>query len=325
MTLLELMLVMGLMALVLGVGLGSFANMNLGQRTAVSLVQNTLRTARNWAVAHGSSARVRIDATGSVLSAEGTHVIGTWHFEEDPPRGAFGLDGDLFGGRMVDDGFQGKALSFYGSERGARAEFQVQRDPAYDFTGGFALECALRLEGSGGGRIVTIGDVVGLEVTRQGAVRAWFKSQVSDELERAVAGGKVIVESEAGAARPGGWLEVGIYYDRRKLELEIDGLPVKVVEEKAPVWRIEQPLRLSGGSRPFSGSIDNLVISAIAAEEEIELPEGVVFAPEAPKDMRFDPSGRLDHRFHDKPLVVPLVFEDGRREEIHVTLYGTVE
>ena len=58
-TLIELLLVMGVLALVLGVGLGSLASLNPGERAAVGLVQDALRSAHNSAVARVASARVR--------------------------------------------------------------------------------------------------------------------------------------------------------------------------------------------------------------------------------------------------------------------------
>ena len=90
MTSIELLMVMAILGVVLGVGVGTFADMNLGARTAQGLVQNTIRSARNWAIANQAPARIRINDELSELSAEGSHIIGTWHFEKKPVRGAFG-------------------------------------------------------------------------------------------------------------------------------------------------------------------------------------------------------------------------------------------
>ena len=56
MTLIELLIVMGLVAMILGVGLGALAGIDTGSGPAVALVNSSLRSANNWAVARRAPA-----------------------------------------------------------------------------------------------------------------------------------------------------------------------------------------------------------------------------------------------------------------------------
>jgi hypothetical protein len=317
---------MSIMALLLGIGLGIFARLNLGDRVAASLVENVIRSAHNWSVARRAPARVTIDAKTGTIRAEGLAVIGTWHFEEEPIQGAFGLDGMMSGGRIVEDGFQGRALSFVGEPERSRVEIPVQHDPSYDLRPGFALRCALRVEpGRGGGAVLKIGESLGLEVSEQDSVQGWITSESRDEQGAVQRGGKVPVETPPFALLPGRWCEVEFRYDRRHLELFVDQTLVARVAETVSVWKIEGPLVISPGTRPFQGAIDNLVIAAVASEEETHLPKNVAFAAGVPREIVFAPGGELDRFAHREPLTVALEFEDGRQVPIFVNLFGTVE
>jgi prepilin-type N-terminal cleavage/methylation domain-containing protein len=324
-TLIELMLVISIMALLLGIGLGVFSRLDLGDRATQSLVENAIRSAHNWSVARHAPARVTIDAKEGTLLTEGLAVIGTWHFEKQPIEGAFGLDGVMGGGRLVEDGFQGRALSFVGEPPHSRVEVPVQQDPSYDLRRGFALYCALRVEAGRGGALLKIGDSVGLNVTGESSVQGWFLSETRDDQGLPQRGGTVQIETPPLALPSARWAEVELRYDRRHLELFVDETLVARVAESSPVWKIEGPLVISPGIAPFQGAIDNLVISAVAGEEEIRLPKTVAFAKDVPRQILFAPGGELDRFAHREPLRVALEFEDGREVPILVNLYGTVE
>jgi hypothetical protein len=325
-TLLELLLVMGLIALLFGIGLGVFARLDLGDRVAVALVQDALRSAHNFAVARSAPARVRIDGKTGTIRAEGMQVIGTWHFESLPIRGAFGIEGAMLGGKLVQDGFQGQALSFAGEPARSRVEIPVQGDPSWDLRQGFALRCALRPQaGAVGGAVLSLGESAGLETTERGSVRAWITAEVKDQHGDLQRGGRIPVEAPPGSLPPERWSVVEVQYDRRRLRLSVDGAPVAEVEETAPVWRLDGPLVLSPSNAAWPGAIDSLVVSAVAAHEESALPRGVVFAAGTPAEILFAPGGGLDRGFHREPVHLALEFEDGRRVGVLVNLYGTVE
>jgi prepilin-type N-terminal cleavage/methylation domain-containing protein len=327
-TLIELLLVMALMALILGVGVGMFARLDLGERVAVALVQDALRSAENFSVARTAPARVRIDAKTGEMRVEGMLVVGSWQFESEPIRGAFGLEGSMTGGRIVDEGFQGKALSFVGEPPRSRVEIPVQSDPAWNLHDGFALRCALRphgREGEGGGAVLALGETLGLETNSSGGAHAWFSAEVSDERGEIRRGGRIPVEAPAGTLVPERWSVVEIQYDRRSLRLLVDGALAAEVEENAPVWRIDGPLVLSPSGSPWPGAIDALSVSAVAARDQSRLPSGAAFAAGTPAEIVFAPGGGLDRDVHKEAVRLAVQLEDGRQIQVRVNLFGTVE
>ena len=324
-TLIELLLVMALMALVLGVGVGMFTRLDLGDRVAVALLQDALRSAQNFAVARAAPARVRLDAQRGEIECEGMLVVGTWHFESLPPVGAFGIDGAAQGGHLVDDGFQGKALSFAGEPARSRVEIPVQDDPAWNLRQGFQLRCALRPAREVGGAVLALGETLGLETTEAGGLRAWFAPEVQDERSAVRRGQRIPIDAPPASLVPERWSVVELQYDRRRLRLLVDGARAAEVEETAPVSAVDAALVLSPGNRAFPGAIDNLSVSATASRETSVLPRGVRLAAGTPPEIRFAAGGGLDRELHREPVKLALELLDGRRASVLVNLFGTVE
>jgi len=328
----ELTLQLGQLALLMGAGVGMLSSLDLGRRAAVGLVQNVIRAAHNSAVARNAPARVRIDAAEGTLAAEAMAVIGTWHFEDERLDGAFDIAGVLESGKLVDDGYIGKALAFAGgSSRTPAAEFPVQNDPSYDLSLGFAIDCVVRVDGGGGGRVLRLGETVGLDVTGTHSVKAWFVPQVADAAGVLTRGGKISLESPPNSLEVGRWTRVHVEYDRRRLVVELDGVEVPGLDGKfgmpeiAKVWQVDGPLVLAEAQQSFPCTLDNLVISAVSASEEVRLPESVHFAPDSPTEIQFDAGGNLDRGVHDGPVSLWVEFQDGTKVEIGVGMYGTVD
>jgi len=324
MTLMELLLVMAILAVILGTGMGAFATLDFGKRQARGVVKNVLRSAQNSAIARQAPARVHIDADGKTIVAEAMQIVGTWRFEDKQVAGVSGLDGVVSGGTLfVEDGFLGDALYVDGNV-GSKAVIPIQRDPIFDFRDGFSIQCELRREDSGGGKPINVGEIAGIDVGNDGRVRGWFIPAVEEKGETKP-GGRVLVESEPGLAPVGAWVRVKLEYDRSNLVLTVDGMPAASYDETAAVWRIDQPLSISGKSFPFHGAIDDLVISCVVASDETVLPDSVAFSGDTPRDIWFAPGGGLDRAKHTGPVLMTLEFDDGHREQILVGAYGTVD
>lgn len=324
-TLIELLLVISLLALVMGVGAGLFARINFSDSVGRPLVENALRSAHNWAVARGAPARVSLDLARGTIETEGMSVVGTWHFESLPARGAFGLDSSGEGGSLVDDGFQGKALSFAGLGSRSGLQIPVVDDPAFNLGQGFAVRCAVRVQRNGGGSLLQIGGAVGVDTSPDGTVTGWFTTALEEAGSAARKGGRISVSTEPGALRAERWVLLELRYDRHQLELSLDGIDLASRAEEARVWSIEGPLVLSPGQVAFAGAIDALVVSAVAARETTQLPEGTRFDANTPREVRFRAGGGLDREFHTQPVVIRLEHVDGRSDSLRVQPYGTVE
>ncbi|MBM3975428.1 MAG: hypothetical protein FJ299_00380 [Planctomycetes bacterium] len=324
-TLLELLLVLGILSAVMGLGLGMFAALDVSKRQAVGLVRNTLRSAQNSAISRRAEAAVRIEPKRRALAPRFQQIIGTWHFESPELAGAFGISGRAIDAELTEDGYIGRALELDVEAEGARVELPIQRDSASDFRYGFALECALRRGSADAGEIANAGGCFGLQVLRDGALRGWFAPEANAQDGGVARGGHVIAQSEPGALPLGVWKRVRFEYAQQELVLSIDGVAVARVEEQAPVWALEGPLVIGSARSPFRGQLDALVLTAVAATADVELPKGVSFPPESELVLRFQAGGGLDRRAHEKPVRIALDFEDGAREWITVGLYGTVE
>ena len=324
-TLVELLAVLGIIGMLLGISAALFRRVDVSDRVGRPLVQSVLRSAQNWAVARGAPALVRIDKANGTLRAEGQQVVGTWHFEALPIVGAFGLDGTQSGGRLVDDGFQGKALSFVGEPARSGVDIAVRQDPAFDLSSGFCVRCALRVEPEAAAMVLSIGEVVGLEVGENGALSGWFVAERLDEQRVPVRGGRIPLRAGAHTLVPRRWSQVELRYDRNSFELLVDGARVAGVTESTRVWQLEGALKLSPGQTAFAGAIDSLVVSAIGPSEEAELPRSTHFAPDAPSEILFAPGGGLDRARHPEALRIRLLRDDGPESQVVVQPFGTVE
>jgi len=324
-TLIELMIVMGLVAVILGAGLGALAGIDTGSGPAVAIVNSSLRSANNWAVARRAPARVTFDAEANTIYAEGLAVIGTWHFENNPPRGAFGLNGSYEGIDLAEDGYLGMALDLKNAENGGAYVVPVQRSPTYDLSSGFQIAFAAKPLEPGSAQVLAIGESVGVELTSQGGVKAWFQGERRDQNGLVRSTGKVLTETSAGLLRIGSWSRILVSYDRSMLAIFVEGVPAGRTSDDAWVIKVGGPLVIGGRRRQWPGMIDSVVISAVAAEDRIELPEGVSFAETAPKEVVFAAGGGLDRRVHSKPVRFSLEFEDLTTEVIEVGVYGTVQ
>jgi len=326
MTLLELLLVMFLLAMIVGGGLGFFSSLDFGKRQAAGLVRNVLRSAQNTAIASAAPARVRIDKVRNALWAESLATVGTYHFEDQSILG-FGPAGTAEPEHFDRRGFVGSCFRPAGQLR-AKAEIPLERDPACDFTHGFALECALFRETENGGRVFWLGaseaPTLALDLSKAGALRARMRTRVGNA-DSDQPGGSVILQSEPDLVPVGRWVKVRMRYDRARFELLLDGALVDSVEEEGFVWRVDAPLVLSDAALPFPGRIDNLVIAAMVVGDPSMLPESVRFAPDVPLVVQFAASGGIDRERHRDPPRIALDFKDGSRETVTVGLYGTVE
>lgn len=327
-TLVELLLVMGIIGVMLGTGLGIVTSLNPAERTAVGLVQSTIRSANNSAIASSAPARVHLDVKAGTLVAESMQVVGTWRFDSEELTGAFEHRGSVrgvAGSLLDDDGYRGSCLNFRGASRGARVEFGVDQDPAFDPRLGFHVELAVRLDYYAATTLLDLGGVLLVEVGPRGELAATFVAEVIGETGVPAKGPRIALRSGAGALRLERWSRVRISYNRHVLVLAVDGVELARRPETAGVWRIHAPLTLGGGAVPFPGAMDELVISVVSASQTNTLAGGVQFGADAPKEILFVPGGGLDPTMHPGPLTIPLEFADGHLEEVRVGRYGTVE
>ena len=327
MTLLELLIVMGLLAVMLGAGVGAFAGLDPGRRTALSTVTSTLRLARNEAVARRAGARVRIDVSRGAIRATGFRVVGTWRFEGLGVVDGFGPQAEIVGGELPfsRDGYMGRALDFSQGDPSARLEVAVQDDPGCDWGEGFDLGFVLRPVALGRSRLVDMGGAVGLDLRPDGGLNGWFISQSSGEGNRQVKGGRTRLESPPGVVEAGRWSRLRLSHDGRFFRLYVDEVEVARSFQEGRLWRGPSALVVGGGPGGLPALVDDLTLAVAGTGYEALLPGGVAFAKDTTGEILFSPSGGLDPIAHNAPIEIMLEFDDGTNEQIYVGLYGTVE
>ena len=327
-TLLELLLVMGLLGIILGIGLGTFASFDPGRRAARGLVANALRQARNEAIANRAPSRVMFHPETRTVTSEGTVVAGTWRFETPKLEGARGINGlaQGFPGTMLtEDGFVGQALDLDLGERGCRVIIDLSSEPLFQLRRGFRLSCALRPKVLEASTVIDLGGVLLLETVADGSIRFSVVTRRVDELGRSFPGEKVVVKTAAGAVEAGRWSQVEVRYDGSWLSALSDGVQVAIRQETRELWDIEKPLVIGGARSGYNGQIDDLVVVVSKEGEDFVLPSSVEFERKDPFDVSFDEGGGLDATAHARPVEVAMRFEDGTRESLTVQMYGTVE
>lgn len=327
-TIMELMVVVVLMGLILGAGIGAFASFDPGSSAARGMVVNTLRQARNEAVAHRAPARVVFDPADGSLVAQGYRVVGTWRFEDARLSGAGGVNGspegfpDQF---LSDDGFIGRALDLDLGGRGSRVAMDLTEDPAFAVTHGFRLSLALRPARLADGQVLDLGGVVGLHARRDGALEVEVTTRRVDELGRARAGEKIRMRTAEGLLEPERWSQFELRYDRRRLVALVNGVPVAERGETRPLWELSAALSVGGGRERFPGRVDDLVLATATDSVELRLPDRARFLAPGPFEVRFDEGGRLDPVAHGGPVTIEIELGDGRTTALEVLAMGTVE
>ena len=327
-TLLELLIVIGLLGTILGVGLGTFASFDPARRAARGLVANALRQARNEAVANRAPSRVVFDPVERTVQQEGTVVAGTWRFETPDLEGARALSGyadNSPGSFLTDHGFVGKALDTTLGARGAKVIFDLSTEPLFQVRRGFRLACALRPATLNAAQILDFGGVVRVDSFGDGSIGFTVVTRRVDELGRSSPGEEVKVRTAPGAIEVGRWSQIEVRYDGRWLSALADGVPVAMREETRELWDVELPLTIGGGRSAFQGQLDDLIIVVAKENESIKLPDSVEFERKEPFEIRFDEGGGLDSVAHAQPVEIVLLFDDGTRDSLTVQTYGTVE
>lgn len=313
---------MFMISLLLGTGVGLLAGFSPAKNAASGQVRNLLRAAQSSAAATQSPSVVRLDKAQGLLRVDSLRVVGTWHFEGRRLLGAFDMQGSASAQVFTEDGYIGDGLSLLTAGKNG-PKIEIVDKAGFDLGDGFLVRCTLRRDDSGGGQVLNLGGALVLEAGQSGELRARFGTR-GDEVGSNGRSARVTITSPAGMLQPERWARVAVRYDRRSFRIEVEGVVVASYAESARVQPIEGPLELGGGGRPFPGSIDNLVISAMELGEPVLLPEGVRIEA-GPEAIYFQAGGGLDRKAHPEPATLELVLEDGSRDVFSVGVFGTAE
>ncbi len=331
-TLLELLVTMTVMAVMLGLGVGLFANLGFEARGTSGIVKTLVRTTREEAVRTGLPARVDFDAQQGDVRGFFFQVIGSWHFEtgyrehkrtsepgrSSPPSNAGATWGFDSGAGLNVTARQAK-VETRGGYPGGFLRFEPKGKLVIDTLGsntfmtdvGFAVSFAIRPQQGTDGVLVRRAEAYEVRASANGQLRASIALAESygDAGEQRAAGEMRLITPER-VLVPGKWSRVTLVFDGRLGQLLVDGRRVA---------RDDRLVRLSTRVRPlstitFGGSgafdLDDVRLYDCAEQGPIELPEGaklVLFGadearPRPRLSVFFTADGFLDPIAHRVPL-----------------------
>ncbi len=327
-TLVEMLIVMGLIGILMGTGVGLLAGIRPGERAVAGLVQQTARLAQRSSMIYAAPSRLLIDPEASTISAQVLRTVGTWHFEEANLMGGAQL-GAVWMGKgevpLTKAGFQGNALELSGAQGVGQLQISVQDDGAFDWTEGFSLRCAVRVDAWKPAVLLRMGQGLIVTISGQGALGAEFLARTVGEDGRASRGARIRVETEADLFQIGVWRMVEVVYDRTALSIYVDGIERVRRPEQAQVWMNEARIWISDPKAPFPGAIDSLVVAVQDTLPPRLLPGDALFHPECPRAIVFAPGGALDPLVHSAPVSISWVLPDGTEDSIRIALQGSVQ
>jgi len=286
-TLIELLVTLSIAAGLMLVGVGVYYRMNRGfaVRGAVTHLESALRGARTFAVHNRSRVTVVLKASPAdkddrkadniveSIAARGRQTVSCWHFEEaqfSGPEilGALGQKATITGGASLDeDGRIGDALKLDGSSQ----YLSVDDARLHGIRGGIFVEAYVRPDVAATGTlpIAAKGSAFSLALVYDGGLNRFsLKGTVE------CSDGDNTATTEATLV-PDEWAHVALAYERDApgVILKINGREMAFGgSSEGPVTMNTSPLLIgSDGSTHFHGSIDELQVATLVAEETRKL------------------------------------------------------
>jgi len=311
-TLLELLTVLVIFSLLLGLTAAFMqgANRDLGVAAAANHAVGVLRVAHQESRSSAAPSWVVLDSKLSRIYMLSKETVGEWHLEDMVTTGAFGKDGKVSGGQLV-NGRVGKAIQLSGSASIAFGEV-----PTYAPDQGISIEFwFLRRSGRGRGVLASVGDAVEIAAETDGHIEARVGTIRASS-------GQIHLPNDA-------WCHLQAIYSGRELKLILNRREVQSVAGKTELPR---GVNFSVGGSGFTGIIDEVRLGLIIPREEYYLPSectivlkaGAVMPDSGEFAIGFDAEGRLD------PSVTPQPFSftiksPAAQQEITIGPGGTLQ
>lgn len=287
-TLLELLSVLGVMAVLAGFGLGFLQRGSTDLDLALGIVRDQLRVAANTATARALPAEVEV-LPGEIvgLRARVSRAVGFWHFEPEERWFDRRLRPQLIGTPEPAGRF-GHAFRPDPETGDAMLTVPAGAHDLFDLTDGFALRLDLRLDERTPMGVARLGR--GFELALDGALRPVAKVT----LEGGQGKPGAVVELRADRPlRAGAWTTLELAFDGAQLRLRIDGREAARAAAAGEVFRgAGDALEVSFGRTPILGLVDEVQLFAYERTELLRLPVDVTLE-EHPPLVRFGSRGEL--------------------------------
>jgi hypothetical protein len=312
---------MSILAVLMGLTTGALTRAGKAGilESGARVVRSGLHRARSLALAGSTLSKVTItpsrpDGTPAVITTHVSRTAGSWHFdgESDVGIGGDGVTMRLLGASPV-PGFVRDGIAVTAVSRAIGPP--IDNAPTQDPRLGFALE--MRILPSGPGTIARFGGTEGdsgtfaLRLNEDGSLAA-------EATVRGAENSGLNVQTRPKVIEMGQWAKVGISHDGVELAVTAHNVVEARVADLHDLETEPSSALVLGG---FSGIIDEVIYRTVGETDDFKLDRQVAVDLNYPTTVRFNRDGRLNERFHNQPVVIPLSHE-GRTVSITVDLAG---
>lgn len=294
MTLTELVVVLAILGIVAGIGMAllSGSGAQIGMKASLREIVSLLSYARATSSRVSAVCWIAIDPETGRLKFGRKQPMATWHFETlDLPQSATASRADAVPSLTQQTpgitGILGRGLVF---TKGATLVLD-DVDP-FSPDQGTLVEFWLLPRGAH--------DEEQIVLDKAGEYRVWLNEKL--QLCSRFAGGPPRVHPVALVAQRWNRILAARYWGKDVLEVNRYREAWEAEGEKLP--DLDSPVVLGSRSEPFWGILDELEVSALVVEQELELPPGVRIV-RAPREIVFG-SGRLDAEVHAQAVELEL-------------------
>jgi prepilin-type N-terminal cleavage/methylation domain-containing protein len=288
-TLLEVIIVLGIIAVALGLGIGLLRSQGLKLEVTTNQLITQLAMAQSIARQTGSVTSVNIDPEDLTVSVWTKQTLDMYHFEQEVKEansrwslGAFERKALVEGAFHTPNGRLG-----YGYEMDGNDWIRSPQIPLYHPAQGIIIELwILPRREFGRQRILDGAGEFSLSLKNRALEAKVSKYELSKQI----------------LLPTGCWTHVAIMYFHNEAMLWVNGKLVSRVALDAPV-RTSLLLQLGAQEFGFVGTVDELRVSLIIPQQKEELAEIQI---EAPEHIFFTPSGWLDTHHHTGPIIISL-------------------
>ncbi|MCB9887282.1 MAG: prepilin-type N-terminal cleavage/methylation domain-containing protein [Planctomycetes bacterium] len=284
-TILELLVVTGVLAVLFGIGIGFLGRTDPNQ-VAASILSGETRAAQLTARAEGLPTEVFVtpgrDGESATVQGRVLQPVVSWRFEPSD-----GVVDDLLrasiGGEDEPRGRFGHARRPGGESNTALLRWDIKKEAA-DFSEGFALRFDLRLERRTACTVLRFGSAVDLQLDAELRPQARFRVRTSAD---GTQGAQVRSERSLPLGR---WCTLDVVCDGRQAWLSLDGRELgRVITEGRPLLEPQEALLVSPIDAPIPGVVDEFRVYAHVFSPPQFLPNEL--QPEQPYRFAYDSQG----------------------------------
>jgi hypothetical protein len=268
-TILELLAVMGILAVLMGVGFGFLQRGSTDLDLAETIVRDQARLCSVTARTAGLPTELVVlpadDGAQVALQARVLRPVGHWHFEPGETWVDARLRPELAGAEEPAGRF-GRA--WRAPDNATLLAVRSGGNDAFDLTSGFALRLDVKLEQRAAATVAQLGRAFELRLTEdlvpQGRLTL-AESGGRPGLVATVAGSRALPLQK--------WVALELIHDGRALALSVDGREVaRAAAAGAPFQTASDVFEISTGNAPLAGLVDEVRLLAYDRGERLELP-----------------------------------------------------